>query len=116
MPIEYQYEGGWPSNLKHKFHKRVSALVRGCNHWKIGITNNPKNRFSLPDYRDNYDRMIVMYRTESLNSARELETHLIEHYRGYSDNINTGGGGPSGEPPYFLYVVKKIKRKRGRVH
>ena len=89
-------------------------MVRGCNHWKIGITNNPENRLSQPDYSGNYDRMIVMYRTESLNSARELERRLIDYYQGSSDNINAGGGGLPGEPPYFLYVVIKHKRRRIR--
>lgn len=105
MPIQYQIWTGWPTKLRSSFRRRVSRYVRNCNSYKIGITNNPENRFSQPDYSDNYNRMIVMYQTSSLDSARDLEWRLIDDYQGYSDNINAGGGGPAGDPPYFLYVV-----------
>ena len=69
--IKYKCKRGWPSKIESEFLKRVSAFVRGCKSYKIGITNNPENRFSQPDYRA-YNRMIVMYQTQSWKSALEV--------------------------------------------
>jgi len=95
------------------FIRRLSALTRSdrVRRFKIGITNKPKARAAQPDYSEHYDEMIVLYRTRSLNFVRQAETRLVKHYQPYQlcRNINAGGGGNFGEPPYFLYVV--IKRR-----
>ena len=105
MPVEYQYKRGWFLRKKVVSPQRVSDLRRGCNRWKIGITSNPEERFKRPEYRDTYDRMIVMYQTKKLEKARELERKLIGDFKGDSDNKIDGGGGRPAGPPYYVYVV-----------
>ena len=105
--IEYRCEKGWPANLEPRFRRRVSAFVRGCKSYKIGITHDPEDRFNRPDYRV-YNRMIVMYQTQSWDSAVDFEKRLIAHYKDdYAcDAIRAGGAGRKGKKtPYFLYVV-----------
>ena len=112
--IKFKCKGGWLSKIESEYLRRVSAFVRGCKSYKIGITNNPKDRFSQPDYRV-YNRMIVIYRTQSWESAGKLEKWLIEYYKDDKDdpridNERAGRGGRKGKnPPYFLYVV--IRRR-----
>lgn len=50
--------------------------------------------------------MVVIYRTKSARNADRAERYLIDHNDGFSKNKKGGGGGPKGEPPYFLYVVR----------
>ena len=105
--IEYRCEKGWPSNLESRFRSRVSGYVQDCKRYKIGITNDPENRFSQSDYRA-YNRMIVIYQTQSWDSAGDFEDRLIEYYKDdYAcDAIRAGGAGRKGKKtPYFLYVV-----------
>lgn len=106
MEIRYEIQTGWPSQTN--IHQRISAYTRTgrCAAFKIGITNNPDRRASL--YRSNgavYHEMLVLYRTSSDSHVREMERFLCDYYSGCSDNINAGGGGPSSEGPYYLYVT-----------
>ncbi len=106
MKIRYEMQRGWPNQIS--LHQRVSAYARTdrCLSFKIGITNNPVKRAS--DYRNHgtaYDEMIVLYETSSLNHVRNMETILCERFLGMSDNINAGGGGRTGQGPFYLYLV-----------
>ena len=103
MSIEYDPWTGWPSDLEESFKRRVSAYVRNCGlyKYKIGITNDPERRFRQPDYRHRYNKMIVMYQTNSSNSVDDMEKRLIEYYKCYCANEISGGGGPKGAPPFL---------------
>lgn len=76
--------------------------------FKIGITNNPPGRFCNGYARD-YDQMIVIYSSSSLDSVSEVECDLIEHNGEITANRIAGGGGNYGEPPYYLYLVIRYK-------
>jgi len=104
-PIFYDPMTGKPSAVASTMRRRVSAytrdhLVRG---FKIGITNNPEARFAR--YATDYDEMVVLYRSSSLDSVSEVERDLIEHNEEITHNRIAGGGGNYGDPPYFLYIV-----------
>ena len=58
-----------------------------------------------------YDKMFVVYESTSINSVSRLEDELVEHNRDLADNIIAGGGGGIGNPPYYLYVVVKYRRR-----
>ena len=91
----------------------TSGRISGwhCRRFKIGITNNPLGRFSNGYARD-YDQMIVVYQSASLDSVSQVECDLIEHNGDITRNRITGGGGDYGEPPYYLYLVVRYKRRR----
>ena len=98
---------GRPEEILSTVLRKISGHTRqNVVRWfKIGITNNPPRRRN--EHKRNYDEMILVYRSLSLRSVCELECELIEHNRELADNFISGGGGRSGAPPYFMYVVVK---------
>lgn len=99
---------GRPKSVVSTVLRKISAHTREdrVRYFKIGITNNPERRFQQ-EYAGSYDKMIVVYKSSSINSVSDLEDQLVEHNKELCDNIVAGGGGNYGDPPYFLYVVIK---------
>lgn len=97
---------GWPNTAISTLRRRVSALTRNEAFFKIGITSNPYGRASQYGYE--YDEMVILYKTNSNRFVRQLEATLIDEYWEYCDNEISGGGGPKGSPPYYLYIVREI--------
>jgi hypothetical protein len=109
-PLHYDILTGRPSKVATTLRRRLSAytrkdLVRG---FKIGITNDPHARFSNGYARD-YDEMIVLYKSSSLDSVSQVECDLIDDNQEITKNRIAGGGGNYGDPPYYLYVVLRNK-------
>ena len=50
-------------------------------------------------------KMAVLYQTSSDEFRKKLETELTRFYGDKLDNINAGGGGGIGTPPYVVYVA-----------
>ena len=102
--VLFDFVTGRPEEIVTTVLRKISALTReNLVRWfKVGITSDPHGRFRK---YVNYDRMIVVYKSPSLNSVRDLECELIEHNSELADNFIGGGGGRSGQPPYFMYVV-----------
>jgi hypothetical protein len=103
------YDGiitGKPQDVIPLILRKLSAYTRQdrVRRFKIGITNNPDRRF-LQAYAGEYDEMILLYQSSSINSVSELECMLVEHNWECCDNAIGGGGGNIGTPPFFLYVV-----------
>jgi len=86
--------------------RQLSAYTRQdrIRRFKIGITNDPERRYQQA-YTNEYDEMILLYRTSSINFVSWLEKELVSHNWDISDNNIAGGGGNIGAPPYYLYVV-----------
>lgn len=96
--------GHLDDQMRDLLRTAVGDCARGFSGFKIGQTCNPTNRVRRQDYADVYDDMIVIYETTSLAYVDGAERHLIECYPD-ADNLRSGGGGPKGEPPYYVYVV-----------
>ncbi len=105
MNIRHEIETGWPSQTN--LQQWISTYTRADRvaTFKVGITNNPQARAA--NYGNAYDEMIVLYQTSSDANVRTMESTLTQCYRGFSDNVNDGGGGPRGTGPYYLYIVLK---------
>ncbi len=105
--VLFNFVIGRPEDVVTTVLRKISALTRESKvRWfKIGITRDPQERFRK--HKRYYDRMIVVYSSSSIRCVRELEFELIEHNRDLADNFIGGGGGRSGSPPYFMYVVVK---------
>lgn len=56
-----------------------------------------------------WERMVVKYKTCSVNSINRIETIFVDHHWEYLQNEVGGGGGPNGNAPYFLYVLLRGK-------
>ena len=108
--VHFDLTMGRPADVATMLRRRVSAYTREdwVSRFKIGITNNPYGRFSN-GYAREYDEMIVLYRSSSLDSVSQVECDLIEHNGEITRNRIAGGGGNYGEPPYYLYLVARYK-------
>ena len=113
MEIHGNIQRGWPSQVISTLSHLVFAYVQDGTYFKIGITNDPYTRSRQYEYAQDqyeyygpwYDTMLVIYETSSINNVRELESKLIEDFRGFCDNTIGGGGGRVGIGPYYLYIV-----------
>jgi len=96
---------GKPSMVASTLRRRVSAytLENLRRRFKFGITNDPNARASK--YGSAYHEMIVLYKSDSIDSVSEVERDLIDHNEEIAKNRRAGGGGNYGAPPYYLYIV-----------
>lgn len=108
--VHFDLTTGRPADVASTLKRRVSAYTKEdrVGRFKIGITNNPSGRFSSGYARD-FDEMIVLYRSPSLDSVSQVECELIEHNEEITTNRIAGGGGNYGEAPYYLYLVVRYK-------
>jgi hypothetical protein len=108
--VHFDFSTGRPSTVAIVLRRRVSGYTRKgvVSRFKIGITNNPHTRFSN-GYAADYDEMIVVYKSLSLDSVSQVEHDIIEHNEEMTENRIAGGGGNYGEPPYYLYIVLRYK-------
>lgn len=108
MEIRYELQTGWPGALE--LCRRIAAYGRidRVLGFKVGITCDPKARAALYRYMDpHFKEMIVVYKTSSDAVVRKVEREMTDWFIEDDEchNEAPGGGGPRGEPPYFLYVV-----------
>ena len=106
MSVNFAYLTGSLKDVFPLTVRRVSALVRNSDGFKIGISNDPIRRWNEA-HRKTYDDMIVLYGSNSIDKVSTLEVALIERYAMRCDNLIAGGGGNIGPAPYFLYLVRK---------
>lgn len=106
--VIYKPIQGHPADVSSKLRKRVGQLARDVGEFKIGKTSNPPARASQPDYANAFDQMIVIYETPVADHAIEVERDLIDYFSVHYDNKNLrgGGGGPSGNAPHYVYIVR----------
>ncbi len=99
--------------LRQQIGRYVNEQRKAASKFKIGITTDYNNRAEGDDYLLNgYDRMIVLYRTESKERVRSMEQYLIKRFRKYEEckNIRPGGEGKlKWGPPYYAYIAMKTK-------
>lgn len=108
MKIRYEEQTGWPGALK--LIRRVAAFGRidRVLGFKVGITSDPEKRASGYRYNDpHFKEMVVIYKTSSDAVVRDIKGKLTDWFLEDNEchNERRGGGGPSGKPPYYLYVV-----------
>ena len=77
--VFYDAMTGHPAVIASTMRRRVSSLTRRhlIDDFKIGITNNPEKRWLA--YADEYDQMMVLYESSSIDCVSQLERELIEH-------------------------------------
>ncbi|MCR6629601.1 MAG: hypothetical protein NVV74_05820 [Magnetospirillum sp.] len=106
----------WSGHLAPKMkslHRTVGQYLRNGrhSHVMVGVTSNPERRWK-ERYRKEWDKMVVIYRTMSLEYATRCEREIVAHF-GHSRaqfesswNTNPGGNGNfRSYGPYFIYLV-----------
>lgn len=113
MVVDVTYVPTGPTApMLHRIKNRVSNLVRHCRWFYIGLTNNPQRRFYEHSQKFAWDRMVVLYKTQSAIKEGDFEENLILYYRNspYSKklkNIKDGRQGALCYPPFYIYVLLK---------
>ena len=93
----------------------VELRVNASSRFWIGATSNGdvgcRNRWDVTYKKHGMDRMAPVYKTHSVDFRVKMEKELIEYFlRQFPNNcqnVKGGGGGPTGDPPYIIYVVWK---------
>ncbi len=88
-----------------KLKNRIRYSAARCAGFYIGITNDPEERWLF--HSQNYDEMIVLYKTRSERLVTGMERALIDYFWDDCDNSNRGGAPPGEGPPYYLYIVRR---------
>ena len=109
----------WDEDTWGTLVRKVAAYGRTdrTSRRKVGITSDPRDRASRPDYIGTYDEMILLWTSWSETEVRAIEKALTEKFGDALDNEVHGGGGSLGFPPHHVYIVVKRRRrsrKRGR--
>ena len=104
---EYEYHTGWPKDIYERLNRAIGQYQRHYKNVKVGITNDPKQRFYEHISRDpqmHWERMIVKYMTSSKNNANEVEKWFIKN-RPDLTNSWTGYSTMSEVGPFYTYLL-----------
>lgn len=102
--------------LKHCEWVICSLFKKGPAVYKIGITENPIERWMKKSYGykcdpyDDWEQMVILYVGADSMHCALVEAHLIHRFCGRSGCRNVNPGGESAKPgpgPFFTYVVWK---------
>ena len=105
-------------DIGEKLKRVVGQYLRNEDHHyiKIGITSDPQQRWDNGYSDSEWDKMIVICKTNCKECVRRYEDLLIDFVwhqtqtECFSCNENRGGGGPAGPAPYYLYIVLAKKK------
>ena len=107
MELKYNYWTGSVNNVLEHLNRSIGQYKQ-YKKIKIGKTNNPKRRVSEHSRNNiNWDKMVVLYKTTSVNFVKKLETILVDNNWDYIENEISGGGGPDGEGDQYIYILLK---------
>lgn len=103
--IIYRSITGHLNTVKGTLNRKIGQFKSQSLKMKIGITNNPERRFKQHLRSGNWDKMVVIYETQSERYIRKMEEFLVERHWYDTVNIAPGGGGNLGSGPYFVYLL-----------
>ena len=104
--------GGWSvalPDVRYNLRRYTEKAKRG-DIW-VGIASDGE-RGCEARWNDKYkplgmNHMVILYTTLSDSFRKETEKSLVELIGGDLANVNNGGGGPTGSPPYVVYCAWK---------
>lgn len=111
MSLSYLFWKGWPSHIN--VGPTLGQYVKGHRHIKIGITCHPERRFKEHQHSGPWDRMVVLYETNSWNHAKEMELKMIAYLNkcGKEFSLHNKSCGGEGNPStqdgcvYYSYIL-----------
>lgn len=105
--VEFNYITGQPSSVLLHLKISVGLFLAFNSEVKVGITGrNPQERFNEHLKNNDWDRMIVKYKTKSERNANVLEDYLIDNYPDLK-NEWLGTSNLSKDGDNYLYVLVK---------
>lgn len=99
--------------IKNDAVKKIQAITSNCSHFKIGKTGQSlSDRFDSA-YKNEYDRIKLIYNSNDQKIVDDLESYLIDRflsfdkYKSICDNRAIGSGEMEDSEIYHVYVVLK---------
>jgi len=107
--VEYDYITGSPNTVIESLNRSLGQFKRGNSQVKVGITGrNPQVRFNEHLKEKNWSRMVIIYKTASINFANIIEEWLVEKHYDELVNKKAGGGSDlSAIGDNYVYVLLK---------
>ena len=103
MEVRWECRTGRYADQLTTLKRRIAALTRGGEEFYIGRTSNPKARARGRD-TERFSEMVVLYRTTSVSNVMGMEIELTDYFGDRC--INARGGGPTGNPPHYIYILR----------
>ena len=93
MNVEYDYWTGSINEVTEYLIRSIGQYTRYYNKVKVGITNMPERRAREHQKSSlRWRKMVVKYKTSSVNFINRLEKILIDYHWYYIKNEIGGGG------------------------
>jgi hypothetical protein len=93
---DYSAFSGWPADVLPDIARQIRGLIKDerVKKFKIGRTDNPDSR-TYAYFRDKCDELRILYLTESLDNAMDVEDTLINTFYSHPKccNIAPHSGG-----------------------
>lgn len=107
--VEYNLITGHINEVIESLNRTIGQYKRNYKQVKIGITGrDPQERFNEHLLSKNWDRMVVIYETNSENYANKIEAWLIAKHDDELANKKPGGGSKlTVAGKNFVYVLLK---------
>lgn len=94
-------------SVRWKITRKIGHLVDTYFNVKIGVTGDSLIRTDQTDYRGNYSKMFLIYKSRSKKNISDLEVHYINKFYGKTDNKSKTKASrlSTFDGYYYLYVV-----------
>ncbi len=99
---------------KRKVTMRINEILKIADVIKIGATGDTLSRMDKEDYRGNWEFVSRVYKTKSLERAKEYEVELIKKFKkSYPSQVKNISEAKAGRLTtyngfYYIYVVFNI--------
>ena len=100
---------------KGKITSRINQIIKISDSIKIGVMGDTTVRMDAEDYREKYDYVSRIYKTQNKETAKNLEVALIKKFKkehsDKMDNISTSKAGRLTTYTGFYYVYVVFNKK-----
>jgi hypothetical protein len=105
--VYHNFITGHPSQILESLNRTIGQYKWRYSEVKVGITGrNPEERFREHLQTRSWSQMVVIYKTDSIAYANQVEAYLVQRH--YIDLVNVRSGGGSqltSFGPNYLYVL-----------
>jgi hypothetical protein len=113
--VEWNEITGIPSTILESLNRSLGQYIGRYKTVKVGITGrDPQQRFNEHLKEIDWDRMVVIYESSSINFCNEIEASLVANKFDCLSNKRAGGGSDLSEKGlnYVYVLLKGLKIKK----
>ena len=105
--IDLSISGRITPSLRRRLTIQINNIISRCTLCKIGATGDADIRSAFNDYRAQFSKMYLIYKSTSKNNVASLEVEYIQKFYGRTLNKSTTKTTrlSSYDGFYYLYIV-----------